>query len=262
MKKTTLLFISLISFLGFAQQKSTGNISLLGDGSITANLTLNSATSIATLVLSGPNDRWFAVKFGYTGHPMTSGVDGVYWNGTTLIDGAEGGFSGLGTDATQNWTISPGGSTLSGSVRTITATRAFNTGDSSDYVFVYANTTISLAQAKGANPNYAMNSSNQHCGTCRQTNTAVPLTTLGVEDFSLRASQIYPNPSNGAFIVKTKTALEKINVYTQTGSFVKTVEVKDVSDEVEVNVKGIQTGIYLIELVNNNEKSWKKVIVN
>jgi hypothetical protein len=262
MKKTTLLFFAFLSVVGFAQQKSTGNISLLGDGSITANLTLNNTTSVATLVLSGPNDRWFALKFGYTGHPMTSGVDGVYWNGTTLIDGTEGGFAGLGTDAVQNWTISAGGSTLSGGVRTITATRPFNTGASSDYVFVYANTTISLAEAKGANPNYTMNSSNQHCGTCRETNTAVPLTILGVEDFSLRASQVYPNPSNGEFLVKTKTTLEKINVYTQTGSFVKTVEVKDVSDAVEINITGLQTGIYLIELVNDNEKSWKKVIVN
>ena len=31
-----------------------------------------------------------------------------------------------------------------------------------------------------------------------------------VEDFSLRATQIYPNPSNGEFLVKAKTTLQKI----------------------------------------------------
>ena len=38
-------------------------------------------------------------------------------------------------------------------------------------------------------------------------------TTLGVEDFSLNATSIYPNPSNGSFSIETKTRLDKINVY-------------------------------------------------
>ena len=88
------------------------------------------------------------------------------------------------------------------------------------------------------------------------------MTVLGVEDFSLRATQIYPNPSNGEFLVKAKTSLQKINIYSQTGAFVKSVEVKNETDNPEVNVKGLQTGIYLLELVNETEKSWKKVIVN
>ena len=45
------------------------------------------------------------------------------------------------------------------------------------------------------------------------------------------------------------------------GQFVKTIDVSDKSDKVEVSIKGLSTGIYLIELKNANEKSWKKVIV-
>jgi hypothetical protein len=45
------------------------------------------------------------------------------------------------------------------------------------------------------------------------------------------------------------------------GALVKTIEVNDTPDAVEVNVSGLQTGVYLLELVNETEKSWKKVIV-
>jgi hypothetical protein len=45
------------------------------------------------------------------------------------------------------------------------------------------------------------------------------------------------------------------------GALVKTIEVNDTSDAVEVNVSGFQKGVYLLELVNETEKSWKKVIV-
>ena len=51
--------------------------------------------------------------------------------------------------------------------------------------------------------------------------------------------------------------MQKINIYSQTGAFIKSVEVKNETDNPEVNVKGLQTGIYLLELVNETEKSWK-----
>jgi hypothetical protein len=85
---------------------------------------------------------------------------------------------------------------------------------------------------------------------------------LGVEDFSLNATSIYPNPSSGEFYIKTKTNLSKVNLYTQTGALVKTINVTDESKEVEVNVSGIQSGVYLLELQNDSEKSWKKIVIN
>jgi hypothetical protein len=91
--------------------------------------------------------------------------------------------------------------------------------------------------------------------------TVLTRSTLGVEDFSLAATYIYPNPSNGNFVVKTKSALESINIYTQTGAFVKTIKVISQSSA-EVNVQGLSTGIYLLELKNSNDKSWKKIIVH
>ena len=260
MKKITLLLITFMSFAGFAQQKTTGVVNLLSNISVT--LLLNNTTSTATLTLSGPNDRWFALQFGSfaNGEGMSEGQDVVYWNNVTLVDAF---FNGVGVSPTpdpiNNWTLlSNSDNTPSAGLRTIVFTRPFNTGDVNDYQFNYADTTIDFAFARRSTAGYTLNN---HGGTNRGYAFNVPITTLGVEDFSLNASQVYPNPSNGVFLVKTKTTLNKINVYSQVGALVKTIEVNDTPDAVEVNVSGLQTGVYLLELVNETEKSWKKVIV-
>ena len=260
MKKITLILFTALAFTGFAQQKSTGVVAL-GGGNMTVNLTLDSTTSIATLTLTGSNDRYFALQFGSFSQGMAVGTDLVYYNGTTLVDAKQNGTNNFPIpDPTQNWTlVSNNDNTPLTGLRTIVYTRPFNTSDANDYTFNYSDTTIDLAWATRNSANFAM--ANHGFGPAfRGLNLDTPLTTLGTEDFSLNASQIYPNPSNGAFLIKTKTSLEKVNIYSQTGAFVKTIDVKDGLDT-EVNVTGLPTGIYLLELINATNKGWKKVIV-
>ncbi len=83
MKKITLLALLALNITSFAQQKSTGNVTL--SNNMTANLTLNNNTSKVTLVLTGPSDRWFALQF-LTVSAMSLGEDLVYSNATTLVD--------------------------------------------------------------------------------------------------------------------------------------------------------------------------------
>mgnify|MGYP000374095237 CR=1 FL=1 len=85
---------------------------------------------------------------------------------------------------------------------------------------------------------------------------------FGFEEVIQDELTVYPNPSNGEFSIKTKTNLSMVNIYSQTGALVKVFEVTDDSSEVEVKISGLQSGIYFLELQNNSEKSWKKVIVN
>lgn len=252
--KTTLLF-TLLSLGVFAQQKSTGTLTFVTG--LQANLTLNSATSTATIVLSGPSDRWFACKFGSFTTGMQATNDVVYYNGTTLVDATQTG-GGPTNDATQNWTVT--GNTVSGSTRTITATRAFSTGDSNDFTFVFANTTIDMAASHGPTAgSYAL----EYHGGNRNKFIDTPInSTLGVEKYSLDNAQVYPNPSKGDFTVKSEIYFSKVNVYTQTGAFVRTVEVENNEDNVEINISGLSTGVYLLEIVNDTQKSWKKVVVN
>ena len=265
MKKTTLLLITMLSFAGFAQTKSTGEITL--SANVKATLELNNTTSTAKLTLVGPNDRWFALQFGsFNGPPageteggdgMMNGTDLVYWNNTTLVDARQVGISQTpSNDAVNNWTST---STVSGNVRTVIATRPF-VGDANDYTFNYADTTIDFAYARSGTANdFTLPGGH---GANRGYSVNVPFTVLGVEDFSLNASAVYPNPSKGNFTVKSKTTLDKINIYTQTGAFVKTVEVSAGATEVEVNAEGLSQGVYLVELQNASEKSWKKIIIN
>ena len=56
--------------------------------------------------------------------------------------------------------------------------------------------------------------------------------------------------------------MNTVNIYTQTGAFVKSIEVENGDENVDINIVGLQTGVYLLELVNDTQKSWKKVIVN
>lgn len=252
MKKITLLLFFVLSFSGFAQSKSTGNISL-GSG-FTANFTLNNTTSKVTLVLTGPSDRWFGLGLGVvSGFGMSDGDVVVYT--TSLTDRN---FVGTGTPAsdTQDWTTLT--NTVASGVRTVTLERALTNADTNDLQLPYASTSsinVAWARANGVTTSL---SSNHSVGFASGTFTTV----LGVEDFSLNATSIYPNPSSGEFYIKTKTNLSKVNLYNQTGALVKTINVTDDSKEVELSVSGVQAGVYFLELQNDSEKYWKKVIVN
>ena len=255
--KITLLLLLGISMLS-AQQKSTGVVTL--STNMSANLTLDSGTSIATLSLTGPNDRWFALQFGSFTGGMEAGSDLVYWNNVTLVDARHVGVGSTPTtDATNNWTITSNlNNSPSAGLRTIVATRAFNTGDVNDFTFNFSDTSIDFAWARMSSATYGLA---YHGGANRDV-TLDRTFTLGTESFSLNDSQLYPNPSNGNFTVLAKTNLTKINVYTITGGFVKSIEVTDNAINAEINISGLETGVYLVELQNDLEKTWKKVIVN
>ncbi len=260
MKKFTLLLFGLLTFTGFSQQKSTGVLTL--QNNMTADLTLDNATSKVTLILTGPSDRWFGFGIGVSsGFGMGAGDVLVYTTSTTpaLTDRRFGGTFNPPIDATQSWTTV--NDVAASGIRTLTLTRDLTNTDTlgSDFQMPYATTSsFSVVGVRAGSATFSVGS---HGGAASAGYATATFTTLGVEDFSLKASSIYPNPSNGTFRIQTKTALSKVNVYGQTGNFIKTIDVKDNSQDVEVNLKGIATGIYLLELQNDTDKSWKKIIV-
>ena len=142
--KITLLLLIGVSLLS-AQQKSTGVVTL--STNMAATLTLDNGTSTATLSLTGPNDRWFALQFGSFTGGMAAGSDLVYWDNVTLVDARHVGIGSTPTtDATNNWTITSNlNNSPSAGLRTIVATRAFNTGDANDFTFNFSDTSIDFA---------------------------------------------------------------------------------------------------------------------
>ena len=259
MKKITILLFALFSFKGISQSKSTGAISLNNGVPITANFTLNNTTSQVTLILTGPSDRWFGLGIGIAqGFGMASGDVLVYAN-TSPNALTDRNFSGTGTPPqdTQDWTTVS--DIISGTSRTLTLTRALTNSDPNDFQFPYATTnSISIGGVRASSANMTVGAHGASASAGYATGT---FTTLGAEDFSLNSSVIFPNPSNGEFSISSKTILNKVNIYSQTGALVKTIEVTDNSNEVEVKVNGLTSGIYFIELLNDSEKSWKKIIV-
>lgn len=155
--KQILLFFFYLGSVTFAaaQSKTTGVVNLMTG--MTAQLELNSTTSTATLTLAGPSDRWFALQIGSFagGGGMQAGQDVVYYNGTTLVDAVHNGVgSAPSADAVNNWTVTS--NTVSGSTRTIVATRAFSTGSTQDYTIVYSDTSIDFAYARGETASYTL----------------------------------------------------------------------------------------------------------
>ncbi len=254
-KKITLLFI-LISGLASAQLKSTGTIAL--GTNMSANMTLNNATSLVTLTLVGPNDRWFAVQFGSFTGGMEAGSDVVYWNGTTLVDAVHVGVGSSPSSDTNNWTlVTNTDNTPATGQRTLVYTRPFSTADSNDYIFNFADNTLDLALAKHQSPSFSMAN---HGTSNRAVSLDISLV-LGLDDFSLNASTVYPNPSNGNFTITTKTFLKSVDVYNINGALIKSYKVDNTSENVEFNITDLPSGVYLLELKNDTDKTWKKVII-
>lgn len=243
---TILMCVATFSFAQF----TTGTVSLTGS---TRTIKIDTNATTVTMTLTGSSTAWLGVGFG--GTSMATVTDMFIWNATANRDYiAPGNRSQPSPDATgsQSWTIVS--DDVVGSTRTVMATRALIS--SGDYTFLNNNSTIPIIFAEGSSTTLSYHGGNPHAAQ------GLTRTVLGLENFSLQPSSVFPNPSNGNFTIITKIPLNKINIYSQIGTFVKTIEVKDSSENVQVNVDGLQTGVYLIELINTTEKSWKKVIVN
>jgi len=259
MKRKITLLVLLLGSFGFAQQKTTGDITLSPDNGVSANFTLDNATSKVTLILKGPANKWFGMGIGVNqGFSMSEGDAIVYSAATTpvLTDRNFVGTQQPPVDDSQDWTIIS--DNVNELIRTVVLSRDLVTADVNDFQMRYE-TTNSIAIA-GVRPPGVTTTVAPHGGTANVGYATANFTTLGVEDFSLNAAQVYPNPSKGNFMVKTKTALSKINVYTQTGALVKSINIENDSN-LEVKVNGLSTGVYLLELQNASDKSWKKIIV-
>lgn len=252
-KKTllTILFIG-ISSTFFGQIKTTGAVPVALSAEYGLKIDVNNTTSTVTFTFVGTSSAWMGVALNSTG--MSSGGADCIQVGTAIFDRRLSGSQGQPiTDTTNNLTLVS--NTIVSGVRTVILTRPLSTGDSNDYTFNYATlSSLNISWALGT-------STSVTSGHFNRGNTTLNFTTLGTEDFSLNATAIYPNPSNGVFNVVTKTSLDKINVYSQTGTFVKTIENTEAINNLEINLKGLQTGVYLLELQNDTEKSWKKIVI-
>ena len=255
MKKITLLFHLLASFYVAAQGSSTGTINLNSTTGVAMTAKIDVTTNV-TLRLTGPSDRWFALGFGATS--MTAGTDVVvcHANTTTLasFDRYLTGFSAPVTDGTQHWTITS--NTVSGTVRTIIATRALNTGDTNDYTFSSTPTAINLIWAYGSTANnYSLT---YHGG---RGVTSVNFT-LDSEDFLLAQFKMYPNPTNDFVIIELPNGISSavVSIYDYLGRVITKESSYVTSSKIETS--NLQKGTYIVKVASENGFATKVLIVD
>ena len=255
MKKITFLFYFLATFYSWAQGYSTGTISLNNTAGVamTAKIDVN---TLVTLTLTGPSNRWFALGFGASS--MTAGTDVVVCHANTValpsFDRYLTGFAAPVSDGTQHWTVIS--NTVSGTVRTIIATRALSTGDVNDYTFSSNPNPISLIWAYGSTANsYTLS---YHGG--RGVTSAN--FTLGNNDFVLSEFKMYPNPAKEYVTIDLSdlTSNATIFIYDYLGRLVKKELLNTTSSRIETS--NLQKGTYIVKVDSDNGLASKILIVD
>ena len=238
MKKILLFLFLTTSISLFAQSFSTGTQTLLSG--LTANINIDADTEITTLTLTGPSNAWFAIGFG---NLDMGGTDVFRTNGSTIVDAYSSGNALPAQDTSQDWNLVS--NTVSGSNRTIVATRANNTGDSNDHVFSASAGSLSVIYAKGSSTSYAYHGGNRGFTTLS--------VTLGISENKLLSFEMYPNPVSDVLNIQLPSGTDKaeVGVYDYTGRLVSSKTIS--SNDSTLDVQNISKGIYILRVTTNTK---------
>ena len=250
MKKITLILSLLISAYGFAQNVSTGVVTLTTG--FTVQFDVNGTTNKVTMTMVGPDDVWLAVALNAnTGNSMgAGGEDVILYDSTGLKDrNLTGAQNAPNVDASQDWTSLS--NTVTSGVRTIVATRALNTGDSNDYVFTTTtNTALPLLWAKGSGLTLDYHGARGGAAS-----------TLGTETIAaLPEFNVYPNPTFRELNVEFPVSVQKasVSVYSVLGTLVFQSEMDQLNSK--INTSEWNSGVYIMNISTPNFSQTKRII--
>ncbi len=89
---------------------------------------------------------------------------------------------------------------------------------------------------------------------------SVPVTPLGLNNDESTEIIIYPNPADDYLIVESKNLrIESYNLSDISG---KVIQTGNLSNDPKINLSGIPSGIYIMELISGTEMFRKKIILN
>tara|TARA_R110001632_G_scaffold43376_6_gene110143 strand:+ start:152300 stop:153046 length:747 start_codon:yes stop_codon:yes gene_type:complete len=248
MKKTLLSLFLIATTSLFAQSFTTGTQTLLTG--LTAEVVIDGPSNTTTLTLEGPSNAWFAIGFG--GLNMSAGADVFRTDGTTIVDARATGRFLPSSDSSQDWSLVS--NTVSGSTRTIVATRANNTGDSDDFIFNPAAGSLSVIYAHGSSTTYAY-----HGGTRGFTTLGV---TLGISENKLLSFKMFPNPASDLVNIQLPSGSDKaeVSIFDYTGRLMKSKTIT--SNDSKLDVNNLSNGMYLIRVTSNNKIGAQRFIKN
>jgi hypothetical protein len=100
---------------------------------------------------------------------------------------------------------------------------------------------------------------NGNNGMCPAYLGIAAIATLDIENETLTSFSIYPNPTNGDIVYiqsKNNTEISEARVYDITGKLV----IQQANPTNEINVQGLQRGLYILQLQIGNQTITKKLI--
>ena len=209
------------------------------------------APTKVTLTLTGDSNSMLGIGFGTSG--MDSGTDGFIYNSSANRDYTFGGFTAPTADASQDWTQTS--NTVSGSTRTIVATRSLS-GGAGDFAIPNAAGTINIFYARRLGNQAIGYHGNTDRGYATLTMTA---TTLGTNEVAAERNQLnlYPNPAKEKVSLKNADKVKSVDIYESTGRKVKTANIEGEN----INISDLKSGIYYFEItLKDGNKSYEKLI--
>jgi len=250
MKKITFILTLLISSFGFAQNVSTGVVTLASD--FTVKFDVNGTTNKVTMTMVGPSTVWLAVALNTSaGNSMGSGgEDVILYDSTGLKDrNLTGGQNAPNVDTSQDWAESS--NTVTSGVRTIVATRNLNTNDNNDYVFTTtSNTSLPLLWAKGSNLTLGYHGARGGAAS-----------TLGTAEIAVMPEfDVYPNPADLELNVEFPASIQKatIAVYSVLGTLVFQAEMDQWNSK--INTSEWSSGIFIMNINTPDFSQTKRII--
>lgn len=250
MKKITLLLLVFTFFISQAQSTTTGEITLTPG--FTVQFDVDGPNDTVTMTMVGPSNVWLGVALDVsTGNSMGfGGEDVILYNINGLVDAKlTGSQNEPNPNESQNWTVIS--NAAPGSVRTIVATRALDTGDSADYVFTTNTGNLNLLWAKG---------SGLSMGYHANRGGAQANFTLSSADYFQKEFKIYPNPTvdelNFEFPDNVQSA--NVQVYNILGKQITQTQLKRTVPKLDTNAWA--SGIYVVQIITEDAVQTKRII--
>ncbi|GEP51044.1 T9SS C-terminal target domain-containing protein [Flavobacterium noncentrifugens] len=255
MKKLLLSVLTLLSLTcSFAQLRSTGVKTI---GAMTIKIDLDQTASLVTMTMTGPSTKWLTVGFNATTMSSNTPIDCFTYTTMILDQHLAGGHNHAVTDAVGNLTLVS--NAVTGTTRTVVATRPFSTGDANDFAFTYALTNLNIIWAVGPSTNF----NSEH--NSRGASSVVFSNVLGTQDFSLAdQTNVYPNPSDGNFNIENSKLLriETVSLYDIQARLIREIKVNTTEATIPIAMPELPSGVYFIEIATAGDRSVKKIKIN
>ncbi|WP_294326252.1 T9SS type A sorting domain-containing protein [uncultured Chryseobacterium sp.] len=245
--KKTLLVLS-IALANFAwAQFSSGTVNLPVTG---MTVKLDTTPTGVTLTLTGDSNSMLGIGFGTTG--MASGSDGFIYNASANRDYTFIGKTTPNADPSQDWTETS--NTVSGSTRTIVATRSLS-GGAGDFAIPNATGTINIFYARKNGNTLGYHDVGRDYATLTMASST--LSTNEVVASEKNKFSLYPNPARATVSFRNADRINSLNLYDVTGRKVKSVR----SNGENINVESLKPGTYYFEIkLKDGTLSYEKLI--